>query len=377
MEKSSMKENKKCVHIIYERYYDFENKRVLSGGVQTYLTNLIPLFLEAGYKCIVHQCGMEDNSIELDTCSVIAYRNTFVDGRYDSVPLLHGAMKEFDRNKDVLLFGDHILTQKNDVLKSIAIQHGIHWDVPKEQNSNIYKMVLSKARFAFNEIKRTQYVKQMVCVDYNFVNWYRTQVDRPTVDFKVIPNFTRVANKNEKPQGAIRIIFARRFVKHRGTRVFAEVAKRLLEDGENVFITIAGRGPDEEYLKTTLMKWSDRMEFTQYTSDQSLNIHADKHIAVVPTVGSEGTSLSLLEAMSAQCAVVCTNVGGMTNIIIDGFNGKMVNAGDKEQLYHAIKELIDCPDEREQLAECGYQTVVKAFSYERWAEQWRSVIAEL
>jgi len=108
-----------------------------------------------------------------------------------------------------------------------------------------------------------------------------------------------------------------------------------------------------------------------------LEIHKDKHIAVVPTVGSEGTSLSLLEAMSAQCAVVCTNVGGITNIVLNNYNGKIVNAGDVDQLYQAIKELIDNPESRERLAKTGYETVKYAFSYERWVNQWSEVIKNI
>lgn len=44
--------------------------------------------------------------------------------------------------------------------------------------------------------------------------------------------------------------------------------------------------------------------------------------------------------MAAGCAVICTNVGGMTNIIIDGYNGLMINP-DEDSLYKALDRLIE------------------------------------
>ncbi|WP_420491566.1 glycosyltransferase [Neobacillus drentensis] len=53
-------------------------------------------------------------------------------------------------------------------------------------------------------------------------------------------------------------------------------------------------------------------------------------------LGSEGTSLSLLEAMAAKCAEIATNVGGMTNIILDNYNGLIINP-DESELYLALE----------------------------------------
>lgn len=362
--------------IIYERYYDFDANRIVSGGVQTYISNLIPLLCEAGYVCTVFQYGADNKYMELqlEQCSVKVVPNAKVNGFYITKKVLDYIEKDFDRNNDLLIFADHLLAEKNMAVHSLSIQHGIHWDIRKDVSRNDIRMFLSKAKFAYNEHKRMKYVSHVVCVDYNFLNWYRTQVDVPNCNFSVIPNFTRIADINDKPVNVVKIIFARRFVKHRGTRVFAEAVDRLLAEYENIEVTVAGRGPDEEYLHSILDKWQDKVVFTQYNADQSLDIHADKHIAVVPTVGSEGTSLSLLEAMSAQCAVVCTDVGGMTNIVLNGYNGKMVGAGDVNQLYLAIKYLIDNPDERNRIAMTGYETVKRAFSHECWKNKWREVL---
>ena len=371
--------NTRRAFIVYERYYDFNNNLVLSGGVQTYISNLLPILKEAGYMCEVYQFEAENRNqtVELTNCVVKSVPNSRVKGICDVSVVMNALENVINKENDLLIFADHILTTKNDVKHTLSIQHGIHWDIRQDVSRKNYRMFLSKALFAYREHKRMSYVNHVVCVDYNFLNWYRAQVDVPNSNFTVIPNFTKISKVNEKPEDITKIIFARRFVKHRGTRVFAEAVDRLLAEYDNIEVTVAGRGPDEEYLHCKLDKWRDKVVFTQYTADQSLDIHADKHIAVIPTVGSEGTSLSLLEAMSAQCATVCTDVGGMTNIILNGYNGKMVSAGDADQLYLAIKSLVDDPEERKRIAMAGYETVKCAFAHERWADQWKSIISKI
>lgn len=364
-------------YIIYERYYDFTAGRIVAGGVQTYISNLLPLLCEAGYSCVVYQFeeGETPREIVLSNCVVKSVPQACVKGIYDAGRILEAFKDEADHKRDLLIFADHILTVKNDFSHSLSIQHGIHWDIRKDASRKNWKMFLSKARFAYTMHRQMTDVKEVICVDYNFLNWYRTQVDIPNSNFTVIPNFTQIADRYQKPDGAVNVIFARRFVKHRGTRVFAEAISRILEEYTHVHVTVAGRGPDEAFLHDALDRYGEKVRFMQYAAEESLSIHADQHIAVVPTVGSEGTSLSLLEAMSAQCAVICTDVGGMTNIVLNDYNGLMVSAGDANALYLAIKRLIECPEDLERLADKGYETVRAAFSYVRWKRQWQEVIA--
>ena len=221
-------------------------------------------------------------------------------------------------------------------------------------------------------VQKLSYVNGLICVDYNFLNWYRTQVNYVAAYTQVIPNYTRVASRQEKPMDDIHIIFARRLFEYRGTRVFTAAVKRILDEYKQVTVTIAGSGPDEEWMREQLSGYGT-VEFIYYESQDSLRIHQDKHIAVVPTIGSEGTSLSLLEAMAAGCAVVCTNIGGMTNIVIDGYNGLMVSP-DEESIYRAIKKLVDDEQFRYQLADKAYETACQGFSYEKWKTKWETTI---
>jgi glycosyltransferase involved in cell wall biosynthesis len=368
------------IHIICGRYYDFENNRYTVGGIQTYNTALRSVAEEMNIECVLYQPHtLEDEHVSGQTRIVQVAVSSGKTDIQKVRALLNECKKNFDVEHDILLFNTDSRIQKNFAKKSIAIQHGIFWDIPRHENkSTLFNSIytFNRSREAFKILQRLRNVGNIVCVDYNFPNWYRSVAAYEAVNMKVIPNFTQIAPKAEKPKDRINIMFARRFEIYRGTRLFANAISRVLSEHDNVYVTVAGSGPDEKYIKDKLSVFAERVTFTKYTSDESLAIHADKHIAVVPTVGSEGTSLSLLEAMSAQCAVVCTNVGGMTNIVIDGYNGLMISPKENE-LYEAITKLINDEALRVRLSERAYETVQEGFSYEKWKESWKKVLTDI
>lgn len=361
----------KNIYIIYNKYYNFDKNYFTIGGVQTYITDLSSILVNEKFIVHIIQAGSEDRRTCINEVEIIEYK---INEKNSREALCKKLYKDIDVKQDLIIFGSDTMMPKNNMFfRSIAIQHGICWDIPNNSNRSTIRVLASRAKNAFNIIKRLNRVQKVVCVDYNFLNWYRTQVDKVLNNFSVIPNYSQIAPITEKPDDCINIIFARRLYEYRGTKIFTAAIKRILDEGRSINVTIAGSGADEEWMHKQLDQYGN-VKFILYESKDSLKIHNSQHIAVVPTIGSEGTSLSLLEAMSAQCAVVCTNVGGMTNIIINGYNGLMVNASDIEQLYLAIVDLVEHPEKRKRLAEKGYETLKSSFSYERWKDQWIKVL---
>ena len=83
-----------------------------------------------------------------------------------------------------------------------------------------------------------------------------------------------------------------------------------------------------------------------------------------------------MEAMAAGCATICTNVGGMTNIVIDQYNGLMVSP-EASSLYEALVDLITDENKRKQIANNAKEIVEKAFSYDLWEKRWIEIINKL
>lgn len=367
------------VIIIYANFYNKIGSELTIGGIQTYIKMLISVINDLDMKPIVVQYADVDFQKEFEKADVYGVR---VDEKWSEKKkkkvMMNNINKIYTPEEDLIIYASDIMFMKSNFKKVIGIQHGISWDIKKYENIPHFAnmlFVIVKAYRALKTVIRANNFDILVAVDYNFLNWYRTQVAYLETEVKVIPNCTDVDNFQKKETDNINIIFARRFNEYRGTRIFAEAIKKLLNIRNNIDITFAGEGPDELYLKENFKGYRN-VNFIKYDSVDSLEIHKNYQIAVVPTIGSEGTSLSLLEAMAAKCAVVATNVGGITNIILDGYNGLLVNP-NSDDLFEAMLKLIDDTNLRNEMSQNAFLTVSKSFSREVWNSRWRHVITEI
>jgi len=376
------------ISILYNKFLDIYGKDQVVGGVETYLDNLAKLCVTLNYDVTIYQWSKTyfENKNNGYLIKGIPLFDTKKNTR--NRKLFNYVESEINLSKDVIIFGaDHVSVPTiND--KHISIQHGISWDLPVEFMSTrklvkygVFSNLLKKR--AVNYYKKCfENCLNTVCVDYNFLNWYRTTVPSIPENYNtwVIPNFSNIAShkiienrsyKNNK----ISILFARRFVKMRGTNNFAEVLKILLDKYSNIECTLAGEGPEESYLRAMFFN-EERVSFIKYYPDQSLDVHLRHDIAVIPSLASEGTSLSVAEAMAAGCSVVATAVGGITNMIIDGYNG-ILTSPNTSSLRDGIERLLDNSQLRRDISIRAYDTAKNAFSMEKWQHSWKKVLEEV
>lgn len=361
------------IRILYTHYLNEAGSEMSVGGIQTYLRNLAHLLLDNGFSTEIIQSAEIPFLKEVDGVPVIGVASNFRNAR----SRLLGECKKRLTSGDVVIFGTDSLSGPVDV-PSIAIQHGVSWDTPNYRKPYIVEFAKKSIR-SFIRLRRLAYAETVICVDYNFINWARAVSPRLQEKLVSIPNFAEVPQElSIRPADRpVRIIFARRFYWYRGTRVFADAIDKVLDlYGDCIEVIFAGEGQDEAMLRE---RFSVRpnVSFIRYSPEESMNVHSKVDISVIPTVGSEGTSLSLLEAMASGCAVICTDVGGMTNVVLDGFNGIVVSAGDSEQLFDGIVSLIDDALLRKRIAINAYETVKASFSYSKWALSWLREISKL
>jgi len=108
----------------------------------------------------------------------------------------------------------------------------------------------------------------------------------------------------------------------------------------NVILLIVGDGPSKDtlYDLAERLKIDDSVIFTGFrlNTHDYLNI---MDIFLLPSL-SEGTSMTLLEAMSLSKPCVVTNVGGNPEIVLDGITGFVVPSNNQTMFTHSIIELI-------------------------------------
>lgn len=374
------------VYIVYGRVLSLDGSELTVGGVQTYLMNLAYVIRDMGWRPIIVQKGETDFD---KTVNGITIRGRSVaDGLHLYDRLYKTFQSEAVKGRDIIVWGSFARAPDVREHKTITIQHGIGFDlmfatkdIPSLFNRTLVRCHLGKV-YKFLQRHKTLSMfnrgRHKVCVDYNFLNWYRTfSLRHDDSNITVIPNFTEIPEfVLDDKQAFRRIVFARRFSYERGTTLMVDAAQELLSRHSDISITFAGRGPYESAIQALKTKFDKRVEITEYDADQSIEFHRQFDIAVVPSIGSEGTSLSALESMAAGCALVCSNVGGLTNIVIDQFNGLIVTP-IRQEVVEAIEAIVKSPELGNRLRTNGRRTVEQGFSRQQWAAKWKQVLLQV
>lgn len=158
----------------------------------------------------------------------------------------------------------------------------------------------------------------------------------------------------------------------KGYDVMLQALVRLKADlGEKVFFKylIAGEGGLRKRL-TELIRSLDLAEQVYLLGmvEEVEEVLCEIDLFVLPSY-TEGLPNALLEAMAAGRCVIATGVGGVPEIIEDGYSGLVVRPGDPDELARAMLQVILNPRWRESMAERGREEVKKKFSFERQAEE--------
>lgn len=376
----------KNIFIISSNFYDVSSSIFTIGGIQTYIKDLCLAVNRGGHKATLIQFGQyrEKEYIYADGCEILLYpldRNN--QRTFDALT------REYDSKESVFIIDTDQRGITSNCGNVIQIQHGVTFDIPGDMIPGIWGKTpilqrINKQLRCWRNASRLFHVRNTVCVDYNYYNWFRTQDTIPNrYRVKVIPNYassilpvSEIETKLRSSSHKLRIVFARRFVDYRGTRLMIEASKKVLALYENVEITFAGEGPLRGEIESSFMG-CERVRITSYNSNDSVSFHYKFDIAVIPTVYSEGTSLSLCEAMAAGCLPIASCVGGMSNVLINGFNGFLIQPG-VEELIESLITAIEMPHElRSIISKRAYETASTAFSKSRWEQQWLDFLGKI
>jgi glycosyltransferase involved in cell wall biosynthesis len=114
--------------------------------------------------------------------------------------------------------------------------------------------------------------------------------------------------------------------------------------------------------------------FTSWRKDIDV-INAGSDIIALTSL-NEGTPVSIIEALAAGKAVVCTDVGGVKDVVKDGYTGLLCeqNAG---MLAEKLKTLMENEELRLMLAGNGKKSATQNYSYERLVKETENLYKNL
>lgn len=92
---------------------------------------------------------------------------------------------------------------------------------------------------------------------------------------------------------------------------------------------------------------------------------------------SEGTSVTLLEAMASRLPAVTTAVGGNPEIVADGVTGLLAPRGDDEALGRALVEVLSDRERAAGMGAAGRARVLDRFTFDGMARAYADLYREL
>jgi len=151
---------------------------------------------------------------------------------------------------------------------------------------------------------------------------------------------TNIREELGLPADNIIILSAGRLSIEKGHRYLIQAFSAIANEYPNCQLILAGDGPLTDDLKSLSAEndSEERIHFLGFRTDID-NLYEQSDIMVLPSL-SEGLPNAVLEAMSSQCAVIASNVGGVPDIIEHQVNGLLVAAADVEGLTSALASLI-------------------------------------
>ena len=162
-------------------------------------------------------------------------------------------------------------------------------------------------------------------------------------------------------------------VPNKGAHVLLD-AVSMLPRGFGCVIAGPGKADYVEGLRRHPANQTHRITFPGEVEDVD-GFMAGIDVLVVPSIGFEAFGMVILEAMLHSKPVICSDFGGMKEIVVHGETGYVVPAGEAVALAEALQRLLNDRNLRLQMGNAGHHRLMDCFTAERMAEQYDALLA--
>ena len=347
------------VLIFQHAMFDNRGEKCYNGGAERYVTDLADILQGRGYTPILIQMGDE---------KVGLWERRVGNLRIFGLPVgdYLAAIALFRKYEFVIYSGATHWGKK--LHPNILISHGITWDIHGSdvKTNDILGMFAGVDKF--------------VSVDTNTISWLRTTFAKTLRHFDAtyVPNYVDTSVYKpapRKPDGHIQITFPRRAAPERGYWLMSAALPPIMEKYPNVVFDFVGFAHGDEInndIKKLTHRFPGRVKHYVCTPDEMPAIYQRAAISLVPTIYAEGTSLSCLEAQATGNIVIATNIGGLPNLVLDGYNGLLISP-DAHSLMTALDRVLADPKLQKTLS-ANAVAVAAAFDKKNWIRRWGDIV---
>lgn len=362
------------VDIINVNFYDWDGRIVFKGGAERYVYDLAVLLKSMGYKPRILQCSNVPFVKHYNGIDVVGT------GFGDKSSMRRNSImyNYYCKDAELIIASPLELACEIKGAPVIGVNHGINFDSEWNKYNSKYPYLHDEHMDALTN------VVSCICVDTNFINWTRTQDYDLALKEKYIPNyfdqkqFARSSVREKRDM--VTFVYPRRLYSARGFDITVRAFERILPKyKDKIILTFVGQVDNEEVkddLERIMNAYPKNVFHYEYSMEEMPKAYKEADVVLVPTRYSEGTSLSCIEGMASGAAVIVTDVGGLPNLVIDGYNGVIISP-TVDELAMAVEEMIRKPTWRTEIAANGLAVAKKAFTKTKWEESWKQEIKKV
>ena len=289
--------------------------------------NYYPLLVEAGFNVIDSNVQGSKKNIFKDFKLLVFYKRIFKEINPDIIinytikPHIYGAMAS--KNTIVINFVSGI--------GSVFLKHDFTYYISK----CLYRLIKHRVKLYIflndddlNVFERLKLIQNRAII-----------IKGEGVDLN---KFHQVLNFNLP----LTFIFIGRLVKEKGIEEYLQAAKIIKKINPKIRFLVAGEFYDKKTVldKQLLLKYQAEgiIEYLGY----SFNINKvlnDVHVVVLPSY-REGLPISLIEGLASKKFLIASNVVGCKDVVVDGYNGFLVEAKNVDSLVMAMMKYINYED---------------------------------
>ena len=167
------------------------------------------------------------------------------------------------------------------------------------------------------------------------------------------------------------LIYVGRLIDWKGVKYLILGLKKVVKTLPNTKLIIIGDGPEKKDLKKMAneLNLSNNIEFLGEIKNTEIpKYYCISDIFIIPSIvvggHTEGLGVVTIEAMACGTPVIGSNVGGIPDVIKDGYNGFLVEEKSPNELEDKIIKILSDKNIKETFHQNGINTVNDVFSWE-------------
>jgi glycosyltransferase involved in cell wall biosynthesis len=231
----------------------------------------------------------------------------------------------------------NLLNSSGEICKNPSALCKIYNQIQKHLAKNKVDLLISPSQFVINKLKSNGLFKD--------------------VKSKKIPLGIELKDneKFEKDYSQTNILYVGNLGEHKGVHILLKAFRKI--ENRNIRLDIVGKGLCSEKLKS-MSENDNRIKFHDFLEGKELiKMYQQANLTVVPSIWYDNSPMVIYESFSCRTPVIGSKIGGIPELIEDGFNGYLFEAGNVNELQLLLENLIDSPETLKKLEQGTYESV--------------------